>query len=112
MGLTDAPQDDRDSRPLEGIVFEDLVRETLEMILLLFGDANKIEDFYRCRHEEHGRKLLHDSGYDSVEKLAIAFRRIRMYAKVSKQASDLYQKARWSIHNRKSLECSLRRRRL
>jgi hypothetical protein len=44
IGLTDASREDENSRPLQDFMFEGLIREVLEMVLLLFGDANKLKD--------------------------------------------------------------------
>ena len=93
-------------------MFEGLVREALEMILLLFGDADKLKDIYGCKQEEQAGELLLDTEADSIDKLAIAFKRFRIKGKLSKQASELYQKAKWSIYNREKFGILLLRRRL
>jgi hypothetical protein len=45
-----------------------------------------------------------DTEADSIDKLAIAFKRFRVKGKLSKQASELYQKAKWSVYDRKKFE--------
>jgi hypothetical protein len=101
IGLTDAFRTEENSRPLQDFMFEGLVQEALEMILLLFGDANKLKDTYGCKQEQQPGRFLLDTEADSIDKLAIAFKRFRINGKLSKQASELYSKAKWSIYDRK-----------
>lgn len=101
MGLTDAAQRENATRPLQDFMFEELVREAHEMIPLLFGDANKLRDMYGCKEGTTSGRLLLDSGADSVDILATAFKRFRIKGRMPKQASELYQKAKWSIYDRK-----------
>jgi hypothetical protein len=77
MGLTELPRGDS-ARPLEGHRFEPLIRETLEMIVMLFNDSEKLKDVYGCRSDIEQVRLPTAIESDSIDKLAAAFKNFRI----------------------------------
>ena len=100
MGLTELPRGDG-ARPLEGHRFEPLIRETMEMIVMLFNDSEKLKDVYGFGSNIEQARLPAAIGSDSIDKLAVAFKNFRIKCSTTDQSSVYLKKAKWAIHDRK-----------
>jgi CheY-like chemotaxis protein len=100
MGLTELPRGDS-ARPLEGHRFEPLIRETMEMIVMLFNDSEKLKDVYGCRSDIEQVCLPAAIESDSIDKLAAAFKNFRIKCSTTDQSPVYLKKAKWAIHDRK-----------
>lgn len=100
MCLTDIPRGDG-ARPLEGHKFEALIRETLEMIVMLFNDSEKLKNVYGCRNDIEQSNLPDAIESDSVDKLGAAFKNFRIRSSATDPSPVLLKKAKWAIHDRK-----------
>ena len=101
MGLTRPPNVDQD-RPIENIVFPELIRELLESIIELFQDSNKIRNKYGCRHGIPEDFLRVDQ--DRPGELAAAFSNFAIQPPHHTQAPRVVQKFTWVIHDRKKFD--------
>jgi len=98
MGLTDG--DCNQGRPIDSFQFSGLVQESLEVILDLFNDANKIRDRYGC--EERPSQLgIEDEGSDVTRHLTASFAGFRISGQKGKSSRGPLQKVKWVIQDRK-----------
>ncbi len=90
-------------RPLDTFIFRDHVKDVLEEILQLFNDSQKLTERYGCKaisftQDPYGYSLVaRDTA--PIQNLAAAFSNFTLGT-----ASDLSQKTRWVIQDKKRFE--------
>ncbi|KAL9616564.1 MAG: hypothetical protein Q9160_008585 [Pyrenula sp. 1 TL-2023] len=104
MGLTTPPQPGY-TRPLESLPFQELVRNTLQVILEILQDTQKMEQVYGCREAQtsNSRKCqLSQIGYnDPVKILSTTFSNFRITGVPRSRARNLALQIKWVVYDRK-----------
>ena len=108
IGLT-TPANDTEQRPIDSHQFQHLVKETLDMILLLLTDSHKIQNRYGCQQilavEDDPRLLSCGTEERATEGLAAAFERFKITVPKLERVKDLSRKTKWVIQDRKKFDC-------
>ena len=102
MRLINADASNR-QRPLDTFIWRDHVKEVLELIVQLFNDSQKLTERYGCKaisaaQDPYGYSLI-AKDTAAIQNLAAAFSNFRLGT-----ASDLSQKTRWVIQDKKRFE--------
>jgi hypothetical protein len=106
MGLTQPPRKGQ-KMPLDDCPFPDIVKETLNMILLLFSDSQKTREKYGCVKAEDSKQSLRLEGTEPpnvIRKLSASFCNFETRSSMRVKQVKFLQKTYWVIHDRKKFE--------
>jgi Prion-inhibition and propagation len=98
IGLTD-PNSDK-TQLIDSLPFAGLIRKSLDFILEMFDDANKIRDRYGCK-ECPSQQGIETESFDAMRHLTASFAGFRISKRRGDSSTTALQKARWLIHDRK-----------
>ena len=97
MGLTGAKKEQPVSATCE---FQSVMMETLQMLLQLFEDSDRLQNVYGCKQSldtSHAEKRA----TDEVKHLAQSFRNFKLTGIRHSKKSNFWIQARWAINDRK-----------
>lgn len=85
--------------------FQDLVRDTLAMIIELFTDTQKLKDRYGCAEatpaNAHDLPIRGTTNFRPIENLAASFSHYKVGSTPHKKVKDFSLKTKWVVHDRK-----------
>jgi hypothetical protein len=94
---------------LEGCQYQGLVRQTLELIVQLFHDTNKLKDKYNCRkYTPECLSTVQTQIPGPVQILAASFSNFRINSRQSSISRMILQKTQWLIGDQKKFGVLIR----
>lgn len=101
MGLTRHNPDESTSLLMDS-PFRSLITETLEMIIAIFQDGDKLSKTYGCCTVNESHKDLIEAGNNSaVENLAKSFASFKIFDGQQTKIRSISSKTKWAIKDRK-----------